>query len=423
MRSGTVTLSREGWYYISGKLAYHGNYSYPTRPDFKQGSFARMQDVVTHDFQKRRARGIDTSNPMIKDLSVYSNAANSQYRTDYSGWSTSVGAVIREQQVFSGNPFAVVDRAPTALPSFLNTDIANAQLYCLQKAYSRVNGNALNAGVFAAEAKKTLQLIRSPLRGAFRILTKIKSRSARSIKERALPGPAAIAEAWLQYRYGLVPLLGDIASATQHLRPFKTRYSDVQAARHSYQTQFDSGRVRFEKFVEYYLKFCGYTSQRAQISVNAGVRYRFADMTYSEFFRATNSLNLTDVPGTVWELVPFSFIADWFVDIQSWLSAITPKPGVEYLSNWVSTTTSQQSEAVIEYLANNTAANGVQQGWVKCYGECRDVYHNTNKTRSVNLTVPLKPLLTPGNLSLIHSVDSTALIVGKISRLLQSLKH
>jgi hypothetical protein len=47
--------------------------------------------------------------------------------------------------------------------------------------------------------------------------------------------------------------------------------------------------------------------------------------------RRLNDFGLFDVPRAVWELVPFSFLADRIIPIGDYLGALTPKIGVEYL--------------------------------------------------------------------------------------------
>jgi hypothetical protein len=45
-----------------------------------------------------------------------------------------------------------------------------------------------------------------------------------------------------------------------------------------------------------------------------------------------------------WELIPFSFVADWFVNIGPYVRAITPKVGVHSLGSWTTTKDEQVSD-------------------------------------------------------------------------------
>jgi hypothetical protein len=50
-----------------------------------------------------------------------------------------------------------------------------------------------------------------------------------------------------------------------------------------------------------------------------------------------NTLNiwgLTQPVEAIWELVPFSFIVDWFFNVGETLAAFTPNYGIESLASW-----------------------------------------------------------------------------------------
>lgn len=52
----------------------------------------------------------------------------------------------------------------------------------------------------------------------------------------------------------------------------------------------------------------------------------------------TNALlGLDSILETVWDLTPFSFVLDWFVDVGQAIAASTPKAGVRQLTSWVTT--------------------------------------------------------------------------------------
>jgi hypothetical protein len=50
---------------------------------------------------------------------------------------------------------------------------------------------------------------------------------------------------------------------------------------------------------------------------------------------------------TFWELTRFSFVIDWFIDIGSWISAITPRVGFEGKGVSVSATMSITEDDVV----------------------------------------------------------------------------
>lgn len=43
---------------------------------------------------------------------------------------------------------------------------------------------------------------------------------------------------------------------------------------------------------------------------------------------------MSDIPSTLWALIPLSFVVDWVFGVARFISAITPQLGVQTLSQW-----------------------------------------------------------------------------------------
>jgi len=72
----------------------------------------------------------------------------------------------------------------------------------------------------------------------------------------------------------------------------------------------------------------------ATVEVRCGVLYE-----HSLSLQSRTGVRPQDIPAALVELVPFSFVAEWFVNIQEWIAAVTPKAGVNYLAEWTVTKT------------------------------------------------------------------------------------
>ncbi len=141
----------------------------------------------------------------------------------------------------------------------------------------------------------------------------------------------ALAENWLFYRYGWTPFYHDIInyaeSAAQNLLkpkrkvfkvnssssyPEHTKYSNVAAYSYAY-AYIGAGRVNFNGVS------CRTTYQR---EVNFSL-WMSCNVDWSGMDRSlnyTHGTSISHLPLAAWELVPFSFFFDKFMDVSTWLA-------------------------------------------------------------------------------------------------------
>jgi hypothetical protein len=170
-----------------------------------------------------------------------------------------------------------------------------------------------------AEARKSLQLILTAVRAVKRplqtfermrkeILQARKSGSINEYKRRQ----AAYANAWMQGRYGMMPLIYSVQDALQL----------YEEARYKYMTKRSGD---------------GYTrtgsTRPKSVSSSMDFIYDLYDITHT--IKGTGkvcydlpALRVADQTGfnfvtTAWELFPASFVADWFANIGEWAAAQT----------------------------------------------------------------------------------------------------
>lgn len=71
---------------------------------------------------------------------------------------------------------------------------------------------------------------------------------------------------------------------------------------------------------------------RTEHSVSATVRsqifYGLKDKNQAEYVQKFLGLRLRDIPGTLYELTPWSFVFDWFLAFGTWLEYVIPDPDV-----------------------------------------------------------------------------------------------
>lgn len=307
------------------------------------------------------------------------------------------------------------------LPTFLSTDESNARSALLTSALADANSSEFQGQTFAAEAIKTVQMLGSPFK-SLRSLTMKMVRHRDDLVRKGLSSAEASASAWLEYRYGWRPLLMDCADLFKVLSGQGRVPGVVLRKRH--RQSFDwSGSSSADVFNNTYQRVRGEHKLSYRSTVHAGARYKITDPRYEQFLSTSLGLSLDFVPSTVWELVPFSFVADWFVNVGDWIRSVVPNPHIQILSNFTSVSRVRTSSMKYFHYSSYKQVGGDPNAWVACgYGGSYDTVTSSGD-RAVNVAVPTHPVLVPGSLSLLRKLDAFSLVHQFITGHLKSFRH
>lgn len=139
---------------------------------------------------------------------------------------------------------------------------------------------------------------------------------------RDIPGVAS--NAWLAYTYGLRPLISDVYSAMKVLSKPKLDTVPVKVVR--------SGNSQTAGF---YWQNSSKT-QKSRIDYVIKSRGEITFEVTNPLFKSLDSLGLINPALVAWELVPFSFVVDWFVPVGKAIQGIVPPQGVQFRDGWIS---------------------------------------------------------------------------------------
>lgn len=215
---------------------------------------------------------------------------------------------------------------PNPDPPFF-TFSSNDQLKLLGKLREKLAGSDFNMSVFLGESHQTLRMIgdtairiakslrylkKGDLAGTARSLLEGTSRKPlkpyREMKP-FKPTSERMSAHWLELQYGWKPLLNDVEGAAQAV----AHQLSVPAS----QTYRMSRRV--ENAVS---NTDNHNLQGGKVkSVKTTISRRSIKFVISEPPSAVQLLGLTHPELVAWELVPWSFVADWFIPIGSYLEA------------------------------------------------------------------------------------------------------
>lgn len=126
----------------------------------------------------------------------------------------------------------------------------------------------------------------------------------------------AASTAWLQWRYGWQQLGYDIQNVTKLLKePIRPKFIEGRAG----ESYVDSGTISTPVVWDYSWVGPGNRADaRIDVNWNVDASYR-ANVYVQTRYRSLNAF--ADIPLTIWEKIPYSFVADWFVNIGNLLAA------------------------------------------------------------------------------------------------------
>jgi hypothetical protein len=199
-------------------------------------------------------------------------------------------------------------------------EIALLEAKVIRKLYSKITNQKVDLATALAEGAKSIEMFRNifqRLLDFFLAIAKLRSGSiksslSKSIKDLLPFTPKKAANDFLAYRYGIKPLVSDIAGAAEALAAYFDDMPPVFARSRS-RTVIDnsnfSGEVMENGFTRYrYL-------DKVTIDVVFRVSFKIPDLGRKRL----DELGFTNPANVEWELVPFSFVLDWFLPIGNFI--------------------------------------------------------------------------------------------------------
>lgn len=147
---------------------------------------------------------------------------------------------------------------------------------------------------------------------------------------------------YLEFHFGWSPLVGDVFNAVDVLQSPLKPATPLGRAGHQYESIDPPSDVDIGPWGSRVV-----TRGRGTVRVSATVKVR------NENLWLANQLGLVNPASVLWEIVPFSFVVDWFVNVGDFLSRPTDLAGLDV--DYVSTT---------HFTTSNTLSSwGWAYGW------------------------------------------------------------
>lgn len=259
-------------------------------------------------------------------------------------WNANDGTIGKRRDQYDQGRGSMPSMA-TLPPAPVSSLDPNAALEAKMKLYKQLKDKrqAWEGMVFLGELRELLHMVRNPAQSLRRGLDewvsdakKHRSRSSSAAINRALAG------SWLEWVYGVAPTIGDLENAKEALNRHLERYEELYQ---KFSAWSEPNKSLFQDWTSYSRSYYPWTFSMAyRTFYQTYVGYYgqvYTASAYSRgFTRQQLGFELRNFVPTVWELIPYSFVADYFTNIGDLLAAASTYTGDVA---WVSQTVINES--------------------------------------------------------------------------------
>jgi hypothetical protein len=163
-----------------------------------------------------------------------------------------------------------------------------------------------------------------------------------------LPG-GELHNRWLEYQYGWKPLLSDIYNMSQSIQHAFSRptLGEVRVVHVEDRDLSSHSTTRYE------------VTGTATVGVEIGLKYRVSD----ERIAGLSALGLTNPLAVAWELLPLSFVIDWFVSVGDFLSGLGAHHGLTFTTGYETHFTRSHGHSIKDHYYPVNGYEGEPPSW------------------------------------------------------------
>jgi len=212
-------------------------------------------------------------------------------------------------------------------PARFLSDLDNCRAEAQTQARNRLREGRVSNGADLAQARQTVNMISQDASRVLRALNALRRgnvlEAARILGLSWRKGKhGSIADLWLELQYGWKPLLSSIHDNASLLGKGGLLEGSSIKASAQRQTSYSDTFVRGQDTIS--------------IECRGGVRTAYSAWVRSPGIVQADTLGLINPAEVAWELVPFSFVVDWFIPVGNVLQSLTATAGLEMASGYTS---------------------------------------------------------------------------------------
>lgn len=358
---------------------------------------------------------------MAKGEVVMGSLAMSTKERQYASGHVSYVSTSGYHVEYDGDIAAIFDSIAPGPTLPMNLDAMSQVAF--MKALAKTRNEGIMSGELASDMAQTVGMLKSPF-GTARALIEKTSRYAKTRYGKTYRSVAvANAHAWLEFQYGWKPLLLDSMQAVHLAQTFRQRLGERLLVVRATEKDSVSGSKQFSGISPpsgnyTFWKASGSKTAGYEASANAGVLFRTKNRTPAQQLVSDSRLGLDSLIQTGWEVIPYSFVVDWFVRVGPWLEAVVPNPDITIMGSWVTTVVNYTQSVNITSITGRTGA-GITESGTGGYS----TYKENTVTRNIEPVLPSIPPVNYKLNSLAHAISGVSLLLPPILKGLNGLRH
>lgn len=354
------------------------------------------KDLTRRNFRKLIANGQCASTDMSGSMSYSSESSPGFLRWEVQHYSPALETQNR-RELIKGNFFSFGSVSSSPLST---TKATNRSLTSLYSNLSSVE-TAFKGMVFSGELRESLQMIRSPAKalrsGVGSYLDALRKRIPRRLSRRQKL--KILSDTYLEYAFGWSPLVNDIDNAIKAFYKSKQVRPIFQMVRGF---GIDSGTSNGGNFIVSPAGMHIRAFARTRTTTNAIVKHYGIYQSKGNGVSDSHSYGFrpTEFVPTLWELLPYSFVVDYFTNIGDIISSWSYRfIGLNFCTRTV------VQERFVETFDERAEATTTTSGignvtWDGHPGTARARWKVFARSANVGLGVPSLELEVPGMSSL-----------------------
>lgn len=375
-----------------------------------------------------KTRSGSTNNPKNPDGWRSPSPYMGEFITHYNGWAKwkhvwnglyntcRPGGKPSTREVEGTRSFGVASLPPwpNGLVSYMEDNLSTS-------AMNDLNNRKVNLAVSLAELQQTVDMLTDTVRAVKDVLDCVKRRRCGRLKKRWNASNAA--ELWLEYRYGWTPLVYDAYGLYEIARDYirddpKRKYVKGRAkmgiSAQDYHTDdtsyvYGGAALNVPDPCKESTTLCG-ISTKSKYSGIYFAKYRIDAVLKDDIYSWYSNTGVDDPLLLAWELLPYSFVADWFANIGNFLDSINAYDGLHPLSACF--TYGRQLKVTTDYIPGGATAKYIQD-----FEIMDDTY-----TEAFEFTRLVPPIPAIGTLRFQRSPLNTTRLFDAISLLHQAFR-